>query len=69
MVYAPFVERFKDFFAVVKHYDMTQARPKLKEWIEVCVTATACTNQIQPSSIISSVYSAQLHYITSCAIT
>ena len=51
MVYAPFVERFKDFFAAVKHYDMTQARPKLKEWIEVCVTATACTNQIQPSSI------------------
>ncbi|XP_066396914.1 protein IN2-1 homolog B-like [Miscanthus floridulus] len=34
MVYAPFVERFKDFFAAVKHYDMTQARPKLKEWIE-----------------------------------
>jgi len=36
MVYAPFVERFKDFFAAVKHYDITQARPKLKEWIEVC---------------------------------
>ncbi|OEL19342.1 Protein IN2-1-like protein B [Dichanthelium oligosanthes] len=34
MVYAPFVERFKDFFAVAKQYDMTQGRPKLKEWIE-----------------------------------
>ncbi|KAG0516814.1 hypothetical protein BDA96_09G035400 [Sorghum bicolor] len=34
MVYAPFIERFKDFFAAVKHYDMTQERPKLKEWIE-----------------------------------
>lgn len=34
MVYAPFVERFKDFFAAVKQYDMTQARPKLKAWIE-----------------------------------
>ncbi|KAF8643052.1 hypothetical protein HU200_067007 [Digitaria exilis] len=35
MVYAPFVERFKDFFAAVKQYDMTQGRPKLKEWIEI----------------------------------
>jgi glutathione S-transferase len=35
MVYAPFVERFKDFFAAVKQYDITQGRPKLKEWIEV----------------------------------
>ncbi|KAK8461192.1 hypothetical protein SEVIR_2G456800v4 [Setaria viridis] len=34
MVYAPFVERFKDFFAAAKQYDMTQGRPKLKEWIE-----------------------------------
>ncbi|OEL26257.1 Serine/threonine-protein kinase CDL1 [Dichanthelium oligosanthes] len=34
MVYAPFVERFKDFFAAVKQYDITQGRPKLKEWIE-----------------------------------
>ncbi|RLM85139.1 hypothetical protein C2845_PM04G34960 [Panicum miliaceum] len=30
MVYAPFVERFKDFFAAVKQYDMTRGRP----WIE-----------------------------------
>ncbi|GJN02756.1 hypothetical protein PR202_ga20138 [Eleusine coracana subsp. coracana] len=35
MVYAPFVERFKDFFATVKLYDMTRERPKLKAWIEV----------------------------------
>lgn len=35
MVYAPFVERFKDFFAAVNQYDMAQGRPKLKEWIEV----------------------------------
>ncbi|KAK3144627.1 hypothetical protein QOZ80_4AG0315600 [Eleusine coracana subsp. coracana] len=34
MVYAPFVERFKDFFATVKLYDMTRERPKLKAWIE-----------------------------------
>lgn len=35
MVYAPFVERFKDFFDAMKLHDMTQARPKLKAWIEV----------------------------------
>ncbi|GJN27432.1 hypothetical protein PR202_gb15458 [Eleusine coracana subsp. coracana] len=35
MVYAPFIERFKDFFAAVKLYDMTRERPKLKAWIEV----------------------------------
>lgn len=35
MVYAPFIERFKDFFAAVKLYDMTQERPKIKAWIEV----------------------------------
>lgn len=34
MVYAPFVERFKDFFDAMKLYDMTQSRPKLKAWIE-----------------------------------
>ncbi|XP_062188799.1 protein IN2-1 homolog B-like [Phragmites australis] len=34
IMYAPFVERFKDFFAAVKHYDMTEERPKLKAWIE-----------------------------------
>ncbi|XP_025801817.1 protein IN2-1 homolog A-like [Panicum hallii] len=31
MVYAPFVERFKDFFAAVKQYDMTRGRPWIQE--------------------------------------
>ncbi|XP_078437406.1 protein IN2-1 homolog B-like [Wolffia australiana] len=34
IAYAPFIERFKPFFAEVRGYDITKGRPKLALWIE-----------------------------------
>ena len=34
IAYAPFIERFQNFFAELKNYDITKGRPKLALWIE-----------------------------------
>ncbi|KAL6896697.1 hypothetical protein ACP4OV_007269 [Aristida adscensionis] len=34
VVYAPFIDRFNDFLSAVKHYNMTEGRPKLKAWLQ-----------------------------------
>lgn len=58
IAYIPFVERFQVFLLEALKYDITEGRPKLAAWIEVCHIFILHSNRIgsSPSIVLMKLY-------------
>ncbi|XP_058109943.1 protein IN2-1 homolog B-like isoform X2 [Magnolia sinica] len=52
IAYAPFIERFQNFFLELRKYDIATGRPKLAAWIEELKKIDAYTQTVQDPKVL-----------------